>query len=87
MEKDLVRNFGRKKVGDDLPATVIDYNLEKKLIKDFGGDDRPEQLIKNNDLDKELVRNIGRKRDGDDFPDTVIPYKLEKEVVRNFGGE
>ena len=41
MEKDLVRNFGRKKAGDDLPPAVIDYNLEKKIIKDFGGDDRP----------------------------------------------
>lgn len=74
MEKDLVRNFGRKRDGDDLPEAVIDYNLEKKLIRDFGGEDRPEMLIKNNDLEKKLVRNIGRKRadNDDDLPETVI---------------
>jgi hypothetical protein len=30
-------------------------------VRDFDGDRRPEELIKNQDLEKDLVRNFGRK--------------------------
>ena len=70
---------------DDMPP-VIPYDLEKQLVRDFGGDDRPEDLVKNNDLEKDLVRNFGRVKDIDDMP-AVIPYDLEKQLVRDFGGD
>jgi len=46
----LVRNFGRARDGDEYPETVIPYDLEKKLVRDFDGDRHPEDLVKNNDL-------------------------------------
>lgn len=51
LEKELVRNFGRNHDDDiDDEPPCIPYDLEKKIIKDFGGDAHPEDLVKNNDL-------------------------------------
>ena len=58
MEKELVRDFARKK--DEYPEVVIPYDLEKKIVHQFGGDNCPAMLLKNNNLEKELVRNFGR---------------------------
>ena len=44
------------------------------MIKEFGGDEEPEELVANIDMEKELVRDFGRNVD--DFPDTVIPVDL-----------
>lgn len=56
-------------------------DLEKELIKDFGGDDDvvPEELVGNIDMEKDLVRDFGRNVE--DYPDTVIPVDLEKKLV------
>lgn len=62
-----MRNIGRKKSGEELDAPVIPYDLEKQLVRDFDGENRPEELIKNQDLEKELVRNFGRKQEGGEF--------------------
>lgn len=45
-----MRNIGRKKSGDELEAPVIPYDLEKKLVRDYDGERRPEELVKNQDL-------------------------------------
>ena len=37
-------------------------------MRDFGGDQCPTLLVKNNNLEKELVRNFGREKDGDEYP-------------------
>ena len=49
LEKKLVRNFGRKRDGDDFTDGVIPYDLEKQLVRDFGND-RPENLVENQNL-------------------------------------
>ena len=49
------------------------------MIKDFGGDDQPEELVANLDMEKQLVRDFGRNVE--DFPETVIPIDLEKKLV------
>lgn len=49
-------------------------DLEKDLIRQFDGDDDPEGLVANLDMEKELVRDFGRNVD--DYPDTVIPVDL-----------
>ena len=40
LDKELVRNIGRKKDGDDYSEPVIPYDMEKQLVRDFGGDER-----------------------------------------------
>ena len=57
-----MRNIGRKRSGEELEAPVIPYDLEKKLVRDFDGERRPEDLVKNQDLEKDLVRNFGREK-------------------------
>lgn len=54
------------------------------MVRDFDGEQRPEELVKNQDLEKELVRNFGRV---DDEHEPVIPYDLEKQIVRDFDGD
>ena len=80
-----MRNFGKSANLDDFPVDVIDKDLEKQLVREFGGDERPEELVLNNDLEKKLVRNFGRKKEGDGYSESVIPYDLEKQLVRDFG--
>ena len=63
----MVRNFGRvQDPMDDCPEPAIPYDLEKKIVRDFGGDAHPEDLVKNNDLEKDLVRNFARPKNLDD---------------------
>ena len=46
----MVRNFGRP--DNEFEEPVVPYDLEKELVRDFGGDTHPEDLIKNQDLEK-----------------------------------
>ena len=70
----MIRNFARNRDDIDYPAPVIPYDLEKKLVRDFGGDERPEELIENKNLEKELVRNFGQK-DGFVMPEDMQMYE------------
>ena len=81
-----MRNFGRKKDGDGYSESVIPYDLEKQLVRDFGNNP-PEELVENQNLEKQLVRNIGRQKDGDNFAAPAVEYDLEKQLVRDFDGE
>ena len=55
------------------------------MVRNFGGDDRPEELVQNRDLDKELVRNFGQN-DGFIMPEDVkfVHPDLEKDILKGY---
>jgi len=82
-----VRNFGRPHDYLDDEPPCIPYDLEKKLVRDFGGENHPEDLVENRDMEKELVRNFGQN-DGYVLPEDM-PFAhqdLEKNLLKAYDG-
>ena len=81
----MVRNFARPKTDDLDDCPVVPYDLEKQLVRNFGGEERPEELVANRDLEKDLVKNFGQNDGFIMAEDMQFAHPdLEKDLIKQY---